>query len=189
MELLKRYRTVVRVLLFLVGAMGLSSQHVHAETCELRLGQAELDFGQFRHPGGTLDSRDVHPVGTRYVSLQASCPAPTRLAVMVRGDSQTEHFQFARSGQLKVRLSSALLDGRAIDLAPIRAASEVPGTPASTIEVVPGDLVVPVSAGLVTEGQVLSMQIEVSPEVAISEFSTRDQKVLESHLNFEVRAY
>jgi hypothetical protein len=190
MNFIKRYRTVFQLGLLLVGAVALISPQARAESCEMRIGQSELDFGQLRHPGAqiSLDERNLYPLGTRHVALNASCPASTKLLLLVRGDSLAERFRFA-AGQLRVRLSNALLDGRAVNLATIRVVGEVPSAPASTIDVAPGDLVVPVSAWLAAEGTLLSMQIEVSPDMSLEEFKTRDRKTLEGHLSFEVRQY
>lgn len=191
MNTLETYRTILRFLLLLLGVVALSGQHAHAQDCKLSISQTELDFGQIRHPGATskLDGQHLYTLGTRYVALNASCPANSKLMLILRGDSLAKHFRFAAQGQLQVRLSNALLDGRAVDLAVVRAVGEAPGAPASAIDVTPGDLIVPVSGGLAAEGSLLSLQIEVSPGVAMDEFSARDRKTLEGHFNFEVREY
>lgn len=187
----KGYGTCLRFLLLVLGTIALGGQRAHAESCEIRLGQADLDFGQIQHPGANpaLDAQRLYALGARYVSLNASCPDSAKLMLILRGDSVGDSFRFAAQSRLKVRLSNALLDGRAVDLALIRAVGEVPGPPASTVDVVPGDLIVPVSAGLAAQGKLLSLQIEVSPGVAMDEFNTRDRKTLEGNLSFEIRQH
>ncbi|VCU67869.1 hypothetical protein [Pseudomonas synxantha] len=172
MNVLNNYRTCLRFLLLVLGAFVVGGQQARAAACEIRLGQSEVDFGQIQHPGVNppLDDQRLYLAGKRYVSLNVSCPTSSRLLLMLRGDSLGEHFRFSAQSRLKVRLSDAVLDGRAVDLALVRAVGEVPGQPASAIDVAPGSLIVPVSAGLAAEGASLSLQVEVSPGVAMEEF-------------------
>lgn len=162
-----------------------------ADTCEIHLGESNLNLGQIANPGANAPtiSNGLYPVGTRFISLNVSCPTHSKLLLILRGDRVAEQFRFATNGQLKVSLSNALLDGRAVDLAQIRAVGDTPRQPSSIIEVSPGDLVVPVSAGLAAEGTLLSIQIEVSPAITLDEFRTLDRKTIEGNLSIEVREY
>ncbi|MFL1552217.1 hypothetical protein ACI77I_24560 [Pseudomonas sp. D47] len=188
MNTLKRYRTAFQFWLLLSGAVALSSQPVRAEeSCGIHLGQADVDYGQIYHPGNatSLDSSNLYAVGTRYVSRNASCPASSRLMLILRGESVAEHFRFASRSQIQIRLSNASLDSRTVDLALIRAIGELPGLAASTVDVAPGDLIVPVSGGLAAEGSLLSLQIEVSLGVSMDELKIRDRKFLEGNMGLK----
>lgn len=174
----------------LLAAWGGSAAPAHAESCAVALGQAQLDFGQIGNPGNRHGlEREGYAIGTRYASFNARCPSLARMVLMIRGDSGGEQFRFARQGQLRVRLSHAVLDGRAVDLAVVQSVGETPGPPMPALDVAPEDLIVPVSAGLAAEGSLLSLQIEVSPSVTLDEFSARDSMRMEAHLSLEVREY
>ena len=162
-----------------------------ADSCEIRLGQSDLDFGQIKQTNtdSITEASNLYTIGTRFISLNVTCSSSSKLLLILRGESIAERFRFAADGQLKVRLSNALLNGRAVDLAQIASVGDVPSQPASTVEVSPGDLIVPVSAGLAAEGSLLSMQIEISPRIGLRELRARDSKSVQGNINFEVREY
>lgn len=162
-----------------------------AQTCEIHVGESNVDFGQIQR----LDSRAantpgaMHQVGSRFVALNARCIEASRLLLIMRGDSLAAQFRFAEHGQMKVSLSNALLDGRAVDLAQIKALGDVPRAPGSNILVTPGDLIVPVSAGVAAVGTQLSLQIEIIPQLPATEMSTRDSKTVGGNLSLEIGGY
>lgn len=73
-----------------------------------------------------------------------------------------------------------------MDLAQVQSKGEGASASGSSIVAVPGDRVIPVSGGLPVQGTVLSMQVQISPQVPISEMRTRDAKNLEAQLSFQI---
>lgn len=191
MKTLKYCRTALQFLFLLTGTVILLGQQARAESCEIRLGQTELDFGEIRpvEASLSLDPRHLYMLDTRYVTLHVHCPTSSKLMLVLNGENMNNRIRFGAQGQLQVRLSNALLDGHMVDLAVIRLVGDPPEKPAEKIDVAPGDLIMPVSAGLAAEGSLLSLQIEISPGLVMDEFKTQDHKTLEGHLRFEVREH
>ena len=166
----------------------LAAQQSFAEECQVNLSESVVDLGQLSHPG----SRDAPSPGNLYaldertLSLNATCPGATKLMLLLQGDTLGDKFRFARRGQVSVTLSNALLDGRNVDLARVKDTA-VPDVFGPSIVAVPGDRVIPVSAGLPAQGSNLSVQIEIRPLVPVAELSSSEAKTLESNVSFEVR--
>ncbi len=170
----------------LIGIASVSGQAL-ADDCKINLSQSQMDFGQVIPPNSNvaLNAGNQHNLGNRVVSLNASCPQPSKLLLVLRGEQLGADFKFAKQGQTRVTLSNALLDGRSVDLAQVK----TPGTYSSSITVAPGDMIIPVSGGLPATGSVLSLQVEIQPVVPVAELRTRDAKTLEANLSFQVRTY
>ncbi|MBC3209344.1 hypothetical protein HU755_21305 [Pseudomonas sp. SWRI111] len=162
-----------------------------AEDCQISLSQTQIDYGQVIPPNSNvaLNAGNMHDLGNRLISLNASCAQPAKLLLMLRGEQLGADFKFAGHGQTRVALSNALLDGRRVDLAQIQSPGAAPGASSSAINVVPGDMIIPVSGGVPATGSVLSLQVEIQPVVPVSELRTRDAKTLEANLSFQVRSY
>ncbi|MGV8889719.1 MAG: hypothetical protein ACOH2P_17110 [Pseudomonas sp.] len=162
-----------------------------AQDCQINLSESNMDFGRVIPPGSndTLNAGNIHALGNRIISLNASCPKASKLMLVLRGETHGEQFKFAQTGQVRVRLSNALLDGRSVDLAQTKSVGAAPSAYGQSIEAVPGDMVIPVSGGQPAVGLVLSVQIEIRPLVPVSELRTRDAKTLEANLSFQVRSY
>lgn len=77
--------------------------------------------------------------------MNAHCVEALKMLVIPRGDSLAAQFRFAERGQIKVTFSNALLDGRAVNLAQIKALGDGPSAAASNIVVTPSDLCGPSS--------------------------------------------
>ncbi|WP_273828373.1 MULTISPECIES: hypothetical protein [Pseudomonas] len=174
----------------LIGA-ALSSEQALADDCRINLSQSQMDFGQVIPPNSNvaLNAGNLHDLGNRMISLNASCPQPSKLLLVLRGEQLGADFKFAQQGQTRVALSNALLDGRSVDLAQVKSPGAAPGAYSSTINVVPGDMIIPVSGGLPATGSVLSLQVEIQPVVPVAELRTREAKTLEANLSFQVRTY
>lgn len=162
-----------------------------AQDCEVRLSQAHLDFGQVNYgdvssaqnPGGD----NMHDIGTRFITLNASCPGASALSLQLRAKTLTGQYTYAKAGHLNLELSNASLDGKAVELAAITAPGEPVGESAAKIRVSPGVTVVPVLAGQAAQGESLSLTIQVTPSVPAEELIGRDMKTLEGEWEFEVR--
>lgn len=174
----------------LIGAT-LASEPALADDCQINLSQSQMDFGQVMPPStnAALNAGNLHSLGNRVISLNASCPQPSKLLLVLRGEQLGADFKFAKQGQTRVALSNALLDGRSVDLAQVKAPGAAAGAYSPSITVVPGDMIIPVSGGLPATGSVLSLQVEIQPVVPVAELRTREAKTLEANLSFEVRAY
>ncbi|CDF92576.1 hypothetical protein BN844_2000 [Pseudomonas sp. SHC52] len=71
----------------------------------------------------------------------------------------------ARAEPLTVRLSQVELDGRRVDLSQPRSFNGGRGAYASSIAMVPGDMVIPILGGRPVKGSVLSMKVDIeAPE-------------------------
>jgi hypothetical protein len=178
----------LRVLLI---GVALSSGQVLADDCRINLSESQMDFGQVIPPNSNvaLNAGNLHSLGNRFISLNASCPQPSKLLLVLRGEQLGADFKFAKQGQTRVILSNALLDGRSVDLAQIKSPGVAPGAYSSSIIAAPGDMIIPVSGGLPATGSVLSLQVEVQPVVPVAELRTRDAKTLEANLSFQVKTY
>lgn len=168
----------------------LATQEAFAQECQINLSDSVIDLGQLSHPGSNNvpSPGNLHALGERTISLNASCPGATKLMLLLQGDRLGDKFRFAQRGQVSVTLSNALLDGRNVDLARVKDTT-VPDVFGPSIVAVPGDRVIPVSAGLPAEGSNLSLQIEIRPLVPVAELSSSEAKTLESNVSFEVRGY
>ena len=177
--------------LLILSAALLTARQARAESCDIHLSQAKLDFGKQTSPEhrSAHDGQRQQAIGTRYVTLNVVCAVSTRLMLGLRGEGVAEQFRFAGQGQLQVLLSGALLDGQAVELTVLASPEEVPSTSAAAVQAAPGNLIVPVSGGRVVEGTLWSMQVEVTPSVPLEAFSTRDRKTLEGQVSFNLREF
>lgn len=188
MNVAKIWRLNALTLLALLLAGEILGSQAHAGNCEIRIGQREVDLGTLNYPGvEAFDQRQMLTLGTRFTSLNATCRSPSRLTLLISGNGQIDHFRLADQSKLHVHLSNALLDGRAVNLATIRSSGDLQFDGSTSLEIKPGDIVVPTIDGQGVEGSLLSLQIEISPTIARRQFETRDSTRLNSHLNFEVR--
>lgn len=174
----------------LVGAVFASEQAL-ADDCKINLSQSQMDFGQVIPPSSNvaLNAGNLHDLGNRTISLNTNCSQPSKLLLVLRGEQLGADFKFAKQGQTRVTLSNALLDGHSVDLAQVKSPGAAPGAYSSSINVVPGDMIIPVSGGLPATGSVLSLQVDIQPLVPVAELRTRDAKTLEANLSFQVRTY
>jgi hypothetical protein len=174
----------------LLGAASGSEQAL-ADDCRINLSESQMDFGQIIPPNSNvaLNAGNMHDLGNRVISLNATCPQPSKLLLVLRGEQFGADFKFAKQGQTRVALSNALLDGRTVDLAQIKSPGGAPGTYSSSITAVPGDMIIPVSGGMPATGSVLSLQVEIQPVVPVAELRTREAKTLEANLSFQIRTY
>lgn len=186
-----RHLKSIAVVTCAIYALFLTEQTFAAQECQITLSESSVDFGRVTQPGSNDPSsaNAIHTLGNRVISLNASCPQPGKLLIQLRGAKQSEQFRFARQGQVGVTLSNASLDGRSVNLAKVQSIGSPPGTSGSSIEAMPGDRVIPVSGSLPVEGSTLSMQIELKPQVPMTELRTRDAKTLEANLSFQISSY
>ena len=97
----------------LMGGAAMSGQAL-ADDCKINLSQSQMDFGQVIAPNANaaLNAGNQHNLGNRVISLNASCPQPSKLLLVLHGEQLGANFKFAKQGQTRVALSNALLDGR-----------------------------------------------------------------------------
>lgn len=156
-----------------------------AEECTVRLSNALVQVGRIM-PAAAGAATTLTP---RTVNVMASCAQPARLLLVLQGASLGEHFKFADHAQLSLRLSNALLDGQAVELAPTSPAGEQTQASSSSLLVKPGDSLTPTRNGQAVSGTHLSVQMEISAQVGAEEFHVRDSKTLEAMISLSVRAY
>lgn len=158
-----------------------------AQDCQVSLSQPNIDFGGILMPGNRDHAPNgQHALDSRVAQLDASCSNPAQLVLTVRGSVQGQQFRFAERGQVSVQLGGALLDGQRVDLAVLNATDGSAEVPRETLAVSPGARVVPMRNGQPTSGAVLSMRVEVKPQVPYEELRTRDVKNLETTLSFHI---
>ena len=175
----------------LLIAIALASEQVWADDCRINLSQSQIDFGRVIPPGSSaaLNAGNLHNLGNRVVSLNASCPQLSKLLLELRGEQLGADFKFANQGQTRVTLSNAFLDGHSVDLARVKSPGAASSVYSSTINVAPGDMIIPISGGLSATGSVLSLQVHIQPLVPVAELRAREAKTLEANLSFQVRTY
>ncbi|WP_143169962.1 hypothetical protein [Pseudomonas fluorescens] len=174
----------------LIGVAAMSGQAL-ADECQINLSESQMDFGQVIPPSSNaaLNAGNQHNLGSRVISLNASCPQPSKLLLVLRGEQLGADFKFAKQGQTHVALSNALLDGRSVDLALVKSPGAAPTASSPVVNAAPGDMVIPVSGGVPATGSVLSLQVNIQPVVPVAELRTRDAKTLEANLSFQIRTY
>ncbi|WP_409279460.1 DUF1120 domain-containing protein [Pseudomonas defluvii] len=182
-------KNIARVVICSIGIM--ATEHAAAQKCAIRLSESTMNFGRIIAPGSSAPQPvgNLHPLGSRMVGLNASCPTSATPMLVMHGEAYADQFKFARSGHVRVQLSNALLDGRRVDLAQASSGTAAPDRYGSSIEAMPGDRIIPISGGLPAQGSVLSLQVEVRPLLPTSELRTRDAKTLEAHLAFQVQGF
>lgn len=170
---------------FLLSAPALGQE------CQVDLSEAQMDFGRIVPLGSNdrLNVGNVHELGYRLISLTARCPKASKLVLRLQGATLGSQFKFAEKGLVNITLSNALLDGRSVDLAQVKSAGPAVGSYSPSVVAIPGEVVIPVSGGLPALGSVLSVQVEIRPQVPVSELSTRDTKTLEAKLSFHISSY
>lgn len=157
---------------------------VQAE-CTINFANARVDLGDIQRPASSRPSGLIH-LPSRPLSLSVNCDRPTAMAVKFNAHGSAEAFAFGSAGHLQLRVSSAHLDGRAVELyAPPtpdqRAAAHRPN-----IALRPGEMRQPMIDGVLAKGRVLQLRMELTPALADSQFSVRDVRALEASITVEV---
>lgn len=166
----------------------LFAEQASATHCDVVISEPTLHLGRVMHPSASagIAPQDAYAVASRTVSMNVGCSEETGLALVVRGNALGEQFRFARGGHVVVRMSHAQMDGRSVELATVGSATEVPSSSAASIEVKPGNRIVPMAAGAIARGTLMTVQVDVMPHVPLHELRGREEKSLDSHLQFEV---
>ncbi|MCU1717137.1 hypothetical protein NTD81_08400 [Pseudomonas sp. 5P_3.1_Bac2] len=174
---------VSRCILGLIGLLALMHP-ARAEECTVRLSNALVEIGRIMP-----DAAGATRLPPRTVTLTAHCAQASRLLLMVQGANLGEQFKFAQNAQLSLRLSNAVLDGQAVELALASPSGELSQAVHSVQTVKPGDSLSPTRNGQAVQGSNLAVQIEISGTVPADEFNARDSKTLEGLISFLLRAY
>ncbi|SDT99441.1 DUF1120 domain-containing protein [Pseudomonas yamanorum] len=188
-SILLDFKKIISFASFIVGLS--ATGQIWAQECKISLSDPTVDFGQIipLNSNDALKPGAQQVIGRRVIGLHASCPRPTKLLLTLNGASSNNTFKFSRNGKVHVRLSSALLDGRAVELAQYQLGTVIHGTSDHSIEVQPDDVVIPISAGLPAVGSVLSVQVEIEPSVPSADLRTHDATYLEASLSFHIKSY
>jgi hypothetical protein len=191
MHLFKK-STVVAIFSFpLCFGCVLFAEQAWATHCDVVMSEPTLHLGRVMHPGVSAGSapHDAYAIAARTVSVNVGCSEETGLALVVRGNALGERFRFARGGHVAVRMSNAQVDGRSVELATVGSAAEVPSHSAASVEVKPGNRIVPMAAGVIARGTVMTVQVDIRPHVPLHELRGREETSLDSHLQFEVETH
>ncbi|WP_028620850.1 DUF1120 domain-containing protein [Pseudomonas sp. Ant30-3] len=145
-----------------------------ADDCQLSVNQSVLDFG--------LMNRAIQPesaaerlLGERPVNLTLSCSQAVDMSVFYRAMASTaERFHFAERGSYRIRIRDAQLDGRSVDVGLIAGVGQAPVESAASLIWRPHHAVIPVQAGVPTQGHRFSAHLEVSASVEEQGMRVRD---------------
>ncbi|WP_249672314.1 hypothetical protein [Pseudomonas abieticivorans] len=154
------------------------------EPCQIQLDQPHLDYGTLQlPPGATMDRfSQAHALEPRYVRLRVFCGQPAPLAMVLAGASQDGQLKFATSGHVRLQLQDASVDGL-----PVALASQNTTSPAQqTLEVRPGQRILPFRAGIPVEGSDWSMSLKIMPSLPLGELRSRDQTPVEATLTLQL---
>ena len=135
-----------------------------ASECHLSVSQPQIDYGLLR-PVSKPDARGVF-LGKRMVRV--SVPA----------DGQG--FRFGREGRFDLTLQQPVLDGQAIELAPMHNRAERGG------HLRPDQALVLLKAGQPVSGRVFSAQVQIDTYLSNAAASVRDKTLLEGGGRFEL---
>ncbi|MHC8288601.1 DUF1120 domain-containing protein [Pseudomonas sp. XS1P51] len=151
-----------------------------ANDCQLNVSQAVLDYGlmnrAIRHD--TMPERNL---GERRVSLNLRCSQTVDMTLFYRAMAATaERYHFAERGSYQTRIGDAVLDGQSVDLALIAGVGQPPAAIGSSLIWRPEHGIVPVRAGVPVQGQVFSVQLELTARVEEQGMRMRDSVTWET---------
>jgi len=165
------------------GALGvlvslLAVFEASASECRLSVSQPHIDYGLLR-PATTPEPRGIF-LGKRMVRLNVVCSEATVIVVRFLGlPADAQGFRFGRDGRFDLTLQQPLLDGQAIELAPLHNRAERSG------QLRPDQALVALKAGQPVRGRVFSAQVQVDTFLSNPAPSVRDKTLLEGSGRFE----
>lgn len=177
---------VARLALYICVLMALAAG-AEAESCEISLAESRVDFGRIVRPASntSVGPDGLYGLGQRTVSLLVRCNGAGELALVARGEGMDGAFRFSRQGQVLVTARNALLDGRSVQLS--RLTANGGGGYGPSVEVGPGDTLIPIMNGLPVTGAVWSMTLEMQLRLPMADLRTADAQTPEAYMAFEVR--
>jgi hypothetical protein len=139
--------------------------------CGLSLSDNTVDYGRMTRAQVLPNAYQKRGVlGTRYVTLQASCSQPTQIGIALRGAASAEaaELRFGDAGTVRIHAKRAVLDGR-----PVRLAAMVNGVvrtdglaEGDAAPMLPNTQIVAVGPGYTPlRGNALAVQLELTPSV------------------------
>ncbi|WP_181883238.1 hypothetical protein [Pseudomonas fluorescens] len=165
----------------LAFAVTLLANQVSAADCQLSLSQPRVDYGVLRHAQLLDDHWGSPSLGKRTVLLNVICIDPVPMAVRFSGlPAGPQGFRFGGDGAIVLSVRHAQLDGRAVDLL---AEDSMPGAPRERL--LPGQVLIARAAGGPVAGRLLSVQLDIAPNVPMSVFSVRGETTLEGRVQIE----
>ncbi|RKS18647.1 uncharacterized protein DUF1120 [Pseudomonas sp. WPR_5_2] len=145
-----------------------------ADDCQFNLSQPVLDYGLMNR-AIRPDSVPERNLGERHLSLNLSCSAPIDMSLFYRAMASTANrFHFAERGTYQVRIRDAVLDGQSVEIGLIAGVGQAPAHTASTLIWRPDHGIVPVKAGVPSQGRSFSAQLEVTAWVQEQGMQVRD---------------
>lgn len=150
------------------------SSFAAGEDCQFNLSQPVLDYG--------LMNRAIRPdagperhLGERRLSLNLNCATPTDMSLFYRAmAATTQRYRFADRGTYQIRIHDAVLDGQAVELGLIGGVGQAPSQAESQLIWRPAHGVVPLRAGVPTQGRTFSAQLELTAWVEEHGMQVRD---------------
>lgn len=161
-----------------------------ADDCEMQISQPVLDYGALNPDilrAGAKASATA-ALDKRRVQLNVLCPDSRSMAIAFRGAaSGAEAYQLGDRGTFELVIKAARLDGVPVLVGTVSNIGEVPATASNSVNLVPGQYIVPVLAQKSSLGKVFSMDIEVNSHLFTERLKVRDLVVLEGKGYFDLQ--
>lgn len=160
------------------------------DRCSLSTSSSTVDYGiqsrwQLQEVAGNAQA--LTP-GRRQLMLMVMCPYNHSLRLTFHGDANSRgDFQYGRTGGMAVKVLSAQLDSRDVQLALSTPEGVLLKSPVSTLALSPEQTLTPVVNGQSAQGKALTLQIELVPVLSESEARVTRQEASEASLQVELR--
>ncbi len=150
-----------------------------ASECHLSVSQPQIDYGLLR-PVSKPEARGAF-LGKRMVRVSVVCADARVIALRFMGvPADGQGFRFGREGRFDLTLQQPVLDGQAIELAPMHNRAERGG------HLRPDQALVLLKAGQPVSGRVFSAQVQIDTYLSNAAASVRDKTLLEGGGRFEL---
>lgn len=134
--------------------------------CSLSAGGRVIDYGILSRgqlQDATTGANALTP-GKRTVMVNVVCPYTQPMRLTLRREPATNgNLSYGDRAYVRVRLQDALLDGQSIQIASSAPDGTLSSSPASTLELQPGQTFAAVADGTPAKGRSLTLHLEIEP--------------------------
>ncbi|WP_157050635.1 hypothetical protein [Herbaspirillum rhizosphaerae] len=160
-----------------------------SDNCRLQISNPVVDYGNVTRP--ELMKRQISPlqmsVGKQSVTLTAVCRQPVFMSLFFRGNAADNmSYRFGNAGSFLLTVSSAQLDGKAINLGRIKVAGQNPESVSSSAPLFPNEGVIAVINELPARGSNLSLQVHIEARIPTTTNRITDQTIWRGNGTFEL---
>ncbi|MFJ3368217.1 hypothetical protein [Pseudomonas sp. NPDC086251] len=160
-----------------------------AAECQLQSSQSVQNFGHFNpYELAAASESGRASVGQRFIQLNVTCPAPTRMAILFRGTAaDPDTFKMGEDGTFNLIAKDALVDGRPVNLGRVLSGAAMADHGAGSVKMAPGYYVVPLAQnGTRLEGQAFSVRVEINAYLKSDRLKIRDVTPFQGQAFFEL---